>query len=166
APLPGCAAYEIFAGLLRGFRVRELYLPEQGGLLVCTGVLQMLVETRLPRLAEHLMRIELTTDMVSMGWFQTLFLHVQAMPRASLVFFRTALAILALCEPSLLRLDFDGAINYLGSFPEPSLLAPPVLLPAVQAVRLRDGELMYMEQRVRKAEGFELGSVAELLLRP
>ncbi|CAM9905468.1 unnamed protein product, partial [Ectocarpus fasciculatus] len=143
-------------------------------------VLTLLSGRRLPALAAHFDSIDFSIDMVAMGWFQTLFVYLHAMPRATVrriwdwwlssgdfeVFFRVSMALLELSEEHLLPLDFDGTVEYFNNFPEPSVLSPDVLLPSAAAVEVEDGELMYLELQVRQREKLEVPSVTQLMLRP
>ncbi|CAM9269187.1 unnamed protein product [Ectocarpus sp. 6 AP-2014] len=165
ATLLGERVYAVFSGLFEGFRLHDLYVPDRGGVFVCTEVLTLLSGSRLPELAAHFDSIDFSIDMVAMGWFQTLFVYLHAMPRAT-VFFRVSMALLELSEEHLLALDFDGTVEYFNNFPEPSVLSPDVLLPAAAAVEVEDGELMYLELQVRQREKLEVPSVTQLMLRP
>ncbi|CAB1099611.1 unnamed protein product [Ectocarpus sp. CCAP 1310/34] len=183
AMLLGERVYAVFSGLFEGFRLHDLYVPDRGGVFVCTEVLTLLSGRRLPALAAHFDSIDFSIDMVAMGWFQTLFVYLHAMPRttvrriwdwwlssgdfeASTVFFRVSMALLELSEEHLLALDVDGTVEYFNNFPEPSVLSPDVLLPAAAAVEVEDGELMYLELQVRQREKLEVPSVTQLMLRP
>lgn len=176
----GERVYTVFAGLFEGFRLHDLYVPERGGVLVCTEVLHMLVRGRMPELISHFDDIDFSVDMVAMGWFQTLFVYLHAMPRATVrriwdwwlsagdfeVFFRVSMAILHLSKEHLMMMDFDGTIKYFNNFPDPRVLSPEVLIPAAAAVEVEDGELMYLELQVRRKENVEVPSLTQLMLRP
>lgn len=62
--LLGERVYTVFAGLFEGFRLHDLYVPEKGGVLVCTEVLHLLARRRLPKLAAHFDAIDFSLDMV------------------------------------------------------------------------------------------------------
>jgi hypothetical protein len=134
----------------------------------------------MPDLQRHFEAQDFTLDMVMIGWFQTLMLHLRSAPPVTLlrlwdtwlvtgdpqIFIKASLAIIELSKEKLLELDFDGMVEYLQSFPDSSVLEPNVLLPAAEGIQFDEGELMYFEQKVRSKEGLEVPNASELLLRP
>ncbi|CAN0095596.1 unnamed protein product [Discosporangium mesarthrocarpum] len=178
--LEGQRVFCMFSGLFQRFGLWDLYVPERGGVLVCTEVLQLLTKKRLPKLVDHFNKIDFSVDMVAMGWFQTLFVYLHAMPRRTVrriwdwwlcsgdfeVFFRVSMALLQLSEEILLSLDFDATIHYFNSFPHSDILSPEVLLREAESITVHQGELMTLELEVRQKEDLEVYPLTQLMLRP
>ena len=100
-------------------------------------------------------------------WLQTLFVYVPSIPsstctqlleialceRSVKVFFKGILALLTLLQPTLLNLDFEGVLDFLGRMPdgERSFLRGEVLLGVSEGIRgvTRRG-LLELEVEVRR----------------
>jgi Rab-GTPase-TBC domain len=175
----GRKLFELYAALIEGYRLRSLYDYSTGGIAVCAEVLLRLVSKRLPALAAHMRTIDFHLDLVVMGWFQTLLLAAP-LPYAVIgrvydwwltsgefeVFFRVILALLQLAQSTLLTLDFEGLQQYFKTLPElaqwgdssssssssSSTLdsAAAAVMRTAAAVQLADGELMFIEMKVRE----------------
>jgi hypothetical protein len=179
--MSGHVVFNILSGLFESHRLSELYKPQTGGLLVCVEVLNLLVRARMPELAAHFTKLDFSLDMIAFGWFQTMFLTLQGMQRRTLCriwdwwiacgdltpLFQVSLAILSLNQATLLRIhEFDVMAEFFAGTAAAKVLTPGRTMRAAQAMAIHDGELMYLEQKVRTAEGFTVTSVMSLLLRP
>lgn len=109
-------------------RLRELYAPGLPGTLRALFVLDGLVARRLPRLHRHLKAEGVEVGLVCQGWVMTLFARdfpFDLVVRAWELFlregwkavYRLCLALLRLAAPALLRLEFEGLMEYLRALP-------------------------------------------------
>ena len=125
----------------------------------CVAVFDALVSERLPALHSHMTGEGLTVGMFCIGWFNTLFLIIDAMPHSTLlriwdiflfersykIVFRVALAILAVSETQLLAGgDLEGMMGHLNKFPGDVLNANK-LLPVALGIKLTVKQLRKLE---------------------
>ncbi|CAM9802832.1 unnamed protein product [Chrysoparadoxa australica] len=173
AGLPGLMVYEVFRSMFDAYRLKELYDPASGGLLICSEVLGMLVQRRIPVLGAHFEEIDFTVDIVCLSWFQTLYLSAHQMPQSTIshiwdwwlvsgdmaVLLRVALAILALAQQALLEGDFEECVGYLTTFPDKTIVDSQFLVSTARLVTFEEGELMYLEQQVPVTAPYNLLAV-------
>ncbi|CAM9921078.1 unnamed protein product, partial [Scytosiphon promiscuus] len=156
--------FEVIVGLFRDYGLEHIYSENLEALQLMLGVLDFLIETRLPRLHKHFREQDVDVAFFAVGWFQTLFLYNSQMPSDTLlwlwdnwvtersykVFFRAAMAILKLSEPTLLQLDLESTMSYLSQFPHGSawVLQKEKLVPAALSIKITDGILRDAQRKL------------------
>lgn len=160
------ATFHITAKLFKYYNLQHMYWPELRCLKVCCRVLDKLMFIHLPVLADHLDHFDLNVGLFALGWFQTLFLYIPSMPSATVchiwdiwiversfkIFFRVAIAILFLSQPTLLNLDAEGMMTYLNTFPDPTLLNKNILIPCALGFKVTSRMLTDIEQMIQKEQ--------------
>ncbi|CAN0395630.1 unnamed protein product, partial [Laminaria digitata] len=77
--------FEILVALFEGYGLQHLYSEDLEALQLMLGVLDLLIETRLPRLHEHFRNQDVDVAFFAVSWFQTLFLYTSRMPSDTLL---------------------------------------------------------------------------------
>ncbi|CAM9570365.1 unnamed protein product, partial [Ectocarpus sp. 13 AM-2016] len=72
--------FRVILGLFRDYGLEHIYSEDLETLQLMLGVLDHLIETRLPRLHEHFREQDVDVTFFAVGWFQTLFLYNSRMP--------------------------------------------------------------------------------------
>jgi len=166
--------FRVMDTFLTTYGLRHFYWPELRCLKTACRVFEWLVHQKLPVLSDHFEHHELNVGLFALGWFQTLFLYIPAMPsttinhmwdiwlveRSMKIFFRVATAILFLSQPTLLNHDQEGMMIYLNTFPDATLLKQDILIPCALQIKVTNKMLMDIEKRVSRdndvAHGFEM----------
>ena len=164
--------FRVMDTFLTTYDLRHFYWPELRCLKTACRVFEWLVHKKLPVLSDHFQHHELNVGLFALGWFQTLFLYIPAMPSSTInliwdiwlversmkIFFRVATAILFLSQPILLNHDQEGMMIYLNTFPDATLLKPDILVPCALQIKVTNRMLVDIEKRVsidsEKAHGF------------
>eukprot|EP00903_Cladosiphon_okamuranus_P009068 g8669.t1 len=156
--------FKVILGLFRDYGLEHIYSENLEALQLMLGVLDHLIETRLPCLHRHFRDQDVDVAFFAVGWFQTLFLYNSRMPsdtimwlwdnwvteRSYKVFFRAALAILKLSEPMLLQLDLESIMTYLSRFPQGGewVLEKENLVPAALSIKITDAILREAQRKL------------------
>eukprot|EP00752_Nemacystus_decipiens_P011458 g10175.t1 len=156
--------FKVILGLFRDYGLEHIYSVNLEALQLMLGVLDHLIETRLPSLHQHFRDQDVDVAFFAVGWFQTLFLYNSRMPsdtimwlwdnwvteRSYKVFFRAALAILKLSEPMLLQLDLESIMTYLSRFPHGGewVLEKENLVPAALSIKITDAILREAQRKL------------------
>ncbi|CDW71133.1 tbc protein [Stylonychia lemnae] len=120
-------AFCCMIGLLKGFQVREMYLPKMPGLQRAFYIHLNLMKKYLPKLNQHLINAKYEPTMYGSQWFMTIFavgfpfeLTVRIwdifMVEGRKILFRVALAIFKLNQQSLLGCELEGIFDVLRNF--------------------------------------------------
>ena len=105
----------------------------------------------------------MSMEIFSIGWIQTLFLYVEAMPahtidriwdiftyeRSWVIIFQVSIALMRLAQEEILNRSIDFVINYFNIFPDESILEPEVLLVEASHVKLDADMLRQLEEQYR-----------------
>ena len=92
-----------------------------------------LLESFLPDLHSHFVETKIVAEMFVVGWFQTLFVYLAVLPKATVdriwdifvferdwkIIFRIALSLLQVAQPNVLGQTIDTTMTVLNTFPEP-----------------------------------------------
>ena len=110
-------AFWLYSAMFTTYGLRDMYEPGLKQLKLCCYQFQRLLSAFLPHLFEHMVGEGIVVEMFVIGWFQTLFLYVDALPPATRdriwdiffferswkIFFRVGIAIMELAMPALLK---------------------------------------------------------------
>ena len=122
---------------------------------MCCHQFGRLLEALLPALHAHFEREGVFVEMFVIGWLQTLYLYLEALPeavrdrvwdvflfeRSWKIFFRLGLALLQRAEPKLLRCSIDSLMQYIAQFPDRELLDDGQLLDVAFGIKANDSVL-------------------------
>jgi len=156
--------FHVMDTFLTTYDLRHFYWPELRCLKTACRVFEWLVHQKLPVLFDHFEHHELNVGLFALGWFQTLFLYIPAMPsttinhmwdiwlveRSMKIFFRVATAILFLSQPILLNHDQEGMMIYLNTFPDATVLTDSILIPTALQIKVTNQMLVDIEKRVSR----------------
>lgn len=130
--MPEQLAFQVFCQLLAadGPNVRRYYLPGLDDLKLEMAKFEWLLQRHLPRLSRHLAHNGVPCVLYASQWLLTIFacpfpvdftarlIDVMLLERTDCIMMQTAMAIMAECEESLLRLDdFEDIITLLKTEP-------------------------------------------------
>jgi len=128
---------------------------------MCCRIFEKLIKLKLPVLADHFDHHDINIGMFALGWFQTLFLYLPAMPSSTVchmwdiwmversfkIFFRVGVAILFLSQPILLNHEMEGMMNYLNTFgSDVTLFNPDILIPCALQFKITNRMIVELEQ--------------------
>ena len=156
------AVFRVMDCLFTTYNLRHMYWPELRSLKIFCRVFELLVQHKLPVLADHFEHHELNVGLFALGWFQTLFLYLPSMPTATVchiwdiwlversykIFFRVGTAILFLSQPILLNHDLEGMMTYLNTFPDATLLKSDILIACALQIKVTNRMLAELEMEV------------------
>lgn len=143
------------------YSLRHMYWPELRCLKMCCRIFEKLIKLKLPVLADHFDHHDINIGMFGLGWFQTLFLYLPAMPSSTVchmwdiwmversfkIFFRVGVAILFLSQPILLNHEMEGMMNYLNTFgADVTLFNPDILIPCALQFKITNRMIVELEQ--------------------
>lgn len=156
-------AFWILVALFEDYGLREMFAPGLHRLQVHCFELQQLFELASPALAAHFAAEKVVAEMFTVGWFQTLFLYLNVLPRASLdrvwdvflyerswkILLRVALAILQLSEPHVLDRPIDEVMQFLNTFNGDSdrVLAPDALVTKALSAKVTNRVLTKLQRQ-------------------
>lgn len=156
-------AFWILVSLFESYGLRQMFSPGLHRLQVHCFQLQRLFELTLPALAEHFEREKVVAEMFTVGWFQTLFLYLNVLPRATLdriwdiflmennwkIMLRAAVAILQLSEEHVVGKPIDEVMQFLNTFGGKSeeLLAPDALIERALSVKVTNNVLTKLQRQ-------------------
>lgn len=155
--MPEEEAFSVLIALMYDYGLRDLYKDGFENLYLRLYQLNRLMKEQLPKLYEHFERIGIETHMFASQWFLTLFtarfpLHfvfhlldvflLDGMP----ILFQVALTLLAVCEPELRSLDFEGVLKYV------RVALPKKCRSAAQARRMMK---LAVERKVKRLRQYE-----------
>lgn len=156
-------AFWILVCLFENYGLRQMFAPGLHRLQVHCFQLQRVFELALPELSAHFEREKIVAEMFTVGWFQTLFLYLNVLPRASLdriwdifllennwkIMLRVAVAILQIAEPSVRDQPIDEVMQFVNTFGGESerLLAPAALVEKALAVKVTNSVLTKLQRQ-------------------
>ncbi|TYZ68498.1 hypothetical protein PybrP1_001623 [[Pythium] brassicae (nom. inval.)] len=156
-------AFWILVSLFENYGLRQMFAPGLHRLQVHCFQLQRAFELALPELAAHFEHEKVVAEMFTVGWFQTLFLYLNVLPRASLdriwdifllennwkIMLRVAVTILQIAEPSVRDRPIDELMQFLNTFGGESerLLAPAALVEKALAVKVTNSVLTKLQRQ-------------------
>lgn len=122
------------------------------GLRMRMWQLARLFEFHCPELFKTLEDEGMSLDVFCIGWVQTLFLYIEAMPAHTIdriwdimiyesswvIIFQVSVALVKLSSDALKNQELDEIVMYFNNFPNPAILEPDVLL--VEASRINVNE--------------------------
>lgn len=122
------------------------------GLRLRMWQLARLFEYHCPSLYKVLESEGMTLDVFCIGWVQTLFLYIEAMPAKTIdriwdilifeaswvIIFQVSVALVKMSSKSLIDSDLDEIVLYLNNFPDPSILEPEILLAEASKIHLTE----------------------------
>jgi hypothetical protein len=129
-----------------------------------------LLKRQLPQLYAHLTKHGMVAEMYLVGWFNTLFLYLEPMPRDTLdrvwdvfmverspkILFRVALAIMFVSETTLLAQEMDGIMAFINGFPRTTgpefrdRLGVQALLAVAFKIKVSTDDLVQLERGWRR----------------
>lgn len=156
-------AFWLLVCLFENYGLRQMFAPGLHRLQVHCFQLQRVFELALPGLAAHFEREKVVAEMFTVGWFQTLFLYLNVLPRASLdrlwdiflvennwkIMLRAAVAILQLAEPHVANRPIDEVMQFLNTFGGESerMLAPDTLVETALAVKVTNSVMAKLQRQ-------------------
>ena len=172
--LPEQDSYWLFYLVMqdKSWNLRDFYLGDLKGLLLCKYQFEFLFGLYLPALHAHFKAQEIHSDIFT-EWFMTFFTYasfprryptldrtwdLMLASRGLKYLFRIALSILYLSQSTLLAYEFEELIFYLKHLPDDGILNPDILLPVacdyfkVSNRALAEIERKY-EEDIREGEG-------------
>lgn len=102
----------------------------------------------------------ITLEIFTIGWIQTLFLYVEAMPAETIdriwdifivesnwvIIFQVAIAIIKLSTPHLIGKSLDVILEYFNLFPNPEILEADLLLTEASKINITEGKLDHLRE--------------------
>lgn len=159
-------AFWMLVGLFENYGLRQMFSPGLDRLHQYCFQCQRLFEIGMPALAEHFEEEKVMVEMFIVGWFQTLFLYLNVLPRESLdriwdiflfennwkIMLRVALALLQLSEEHILGKRIDDVMQFLNTFPDKwdEILAPELLIEHALAIKVTNGVLSKLQKQYAK----------------
>lgn len=125
------------------------------GLRMRMWQLARLYEFHCPELYNTLEKEGMSLDVFCIGWVQTLFLYIEAMPAHTIdriwdimifesswvIIFQVSVALVKLSSEVLKDQELDEIVMYFNNFPNPSILEPEVLLVEASKIHLTEAIL-------------------------
>jgi hypothetical protein len=157
-------AFWVLVALFEQYGLRQMFCPGLQQLQLHCFQTQRLFELLTPALSEHFENEKVLIDMFTVGWFQTLFLYLNVLPRETLdklwdiflfeknwkMLVRTTLALLQLSEPHIVGQPIDQVMQFLNTFSTPSgenLLAPETLIPRALSIKVTNSMLTKLSKQ-------------------
>lgn len=160
------SAFWILVCLFENYGLRQMFSPGLHRLQVHCFQSQRLFELGLPALAEHFEREKVVAEMFTVGWFQTLFLYLNVLPRESLdrvwdiflfennwkIMLRLSVALLQISEEYVLGKPIDEVMQFLNTFAGKSqeLLARDDLVAKALSVKVTNTVLTKLQRQHAK----------------
>ena len=154
--------------LFEVYDLKNLFSPGMNRLQLCCYQFQRLFESFLPELKKHFEQEKIVPEMFLVGWFQTVFVYLTALPRTTLdriwdifiverdwkIVFRIALALLLLAQPHIAAEPIDTTIKILSTFPEPilSALEPDQLIHDSLNIKVTNVLLYQLRQELERSK--------------
>ncbi|CAK4390083.1 unnamed protein product [Aphanomyces euteiches] len=151
----------LMASLFESYGLRDMFSPGLGKLHLHCYQFNRLFQLGLPTLYDHFHTETIMVEMYLVGWFQTLFLYLNALPKSSLdaiwdvfffekswkVLFRVALAMLQASESHLLQQPIDHVMRFLNTFAtHQHVLAATPLREAALRIKITNSMLTRLEK--------------------
>lgn len=159
-------AFWMLVSLFEKYGLRHMFSPGLHRLHLHCFQYQRLFELGLPELAAHFELEKVVVEMFIVGWFQTLFLYLNALPRETLdriwdiflmennwkIMQRVALAVLQVSEPSIANKPIDEVMQFLNTFggQAKQLLSPDALLSKALSVKITNSMLTKLQKQYSK----------------
>ncbi|RQM11703.1 hypothetical protein B5M09_009022 [Aphanomyces astaci] len=149
-------SFWLFVALLDQYGLEAMFSPGLSKLHLHCYQFNRFLQLGLPKLHAHFEVEGMSVQMYLVGWFQTLFLYLNALPRHSIdnmwdifmaekswkILFRVALALLSMCEAHLLQQPIDSASRFLNTFATHlPMLEPYVLVPTALRIKVTNRHL-------------------------
>ncbi|KAJ0402624.1 hypothetical protein ATCC90586_010863 [Pythium insidiosum] len=156
-------AFWLLVALFEQYGLRQMFCPGLQRLQLHCYQCQRLFELASPALAQHFDDEKIMIDMFVVGWFQTLFLYLNVLPRETLdriwdiflfennwkIQLRVALALMQLAEPFIAGRHIDEIMQFLNTFASKSdeLLAPAALLRRSLQIKVTNAMLLKLARQ-------------------
>jgi hypothetical protein len=119
-----------------------------------------LLEVYCPELQKTLQNDGLSLEIFTIGWIQTLFLYVEAMPAETIdriwdifivesswvIIFQVAIAIIRLATSSLRGKPLEAILEYFNVFPESEILEGDLLLVEACRIHITEEKLQHLQE--------------------
>ncbi|OQS02732.1 hypothetical protein THRCLA_04930 [Thraustotheca clavata] len=151
----------ILVALFESYGLRQMFSPGLQRLHLHCYQFRCLFQAALPELYDHFEAEHVMVEMYIVGWFQTLFLYLNALPKETLdsmwdiftfernwkIMFRVALAMLKLSEQHLIGKSIDEMMVFLNTFgDDPTILTKSKLLPVAFSLKVTNTMLKQLER--------------------
>ncbi|OQR93213.1 hypothetical protein ACHHYP_02761 [Achlya hypogyna] len=155
------ATFWILVALFESYGLRQMFSPGLQRLHLHCYQFRCLFQAALPELYDHFEAEHVMVEMYIVGWFQTLFLYLNALPKETLdalwdiffferswkIMFRAALGMLKLAEPHLVGKSIDEMMVFLNTFgDDPTILTKVALLPTAFSIKVTNSMLKKLER--------------------
>lgn len=118
-----------------------------------------LLEIYCPELQQSLQNEGLSLEIFTIGWIQTLFLYVEAMPAETIdriwdifilesswvIIFQVAIAIIRLSTSSLIGKSLEVILEYFNIFPDSEILEADLLLSEACRIHVTEEKLQHLQ---------------------
>jgi len=147
-------AFICFANLLNRPCHRAFYSLDQPLMEAYYSSYKILLKENLPKLFDHLEKVNLSPDLYLLDWVYTVFAKAMHLDLASRIWdvflrdgeeflFRAAIGVLKISQDCLLGMDFVSGSKYLTRLPDD--LTPCQLFKAIGSVRMSSGKLTFSQ---------------------
>ncbi|DAZ95228.1 TPA: hypothetical protein N0F65_003463 [Lagenidium giganteum] len=156
-------AFWILVSLFENYGLRQMFSPGLQKLHLHCYQFQRLFELGFPTLSDHFDDEKVMAEMFIVGWFQTLFLYLNVLPRETLdriwdiflvennwkIMQRVSLALLQQSEPFIVSRPIDEMMQFLNTFGNKSkeLLAADVLIPKALSIKVTNTVLTKLQKQ-------------------
>jgi hypothetical protein len=145
--------FAFLEALFEALSLTDVYARDGvAGLRMRMWQLARLFEYHCPELFKTLEDEGMSLDVFCIGWVQTLFLYIEAMPAHTIdriwdimifesswiIIFQVSVALVKLSSDVLKGQELDEIVMYFNNFPNPSILEPEVLLVEASKINLNE----------------------------
>ncbi|TMW61978.1 hypothetical protein Poli38472_009471 [Pythium oligandrum] len=156
-------AFWILVALFENYGLRQSFGPGLQRLQLHCFQCQRLFELAFPALSDHFETEKVMLEMFVVGWFQTLYLYLNVLPRETLdriwdiflfennwkIVLRVSLALLQLAEPHIQGKPIEDVMQVLNTFTDKAdeLLAPEPLLTKALSIKVTNSMLQKLAKQ-------------------
>ena len=145
--------FAFLTSLFESLSLTDVYARDGvSGLRMRMWQLARLFEYHCPELYKTLENEGMALDVFCIGWVQTLFLYIEAMPAHTIdriwdimifeaswvIIFQVSVALVKLSYDSLKGMELDEIVLYFNNFPDASILEPEKLIVAASQINLNE----------------------------
>ena len=120
-------AFTCMVGLLRGFNMRDMFMPKMPGLSVAFYIHLSLLKKYIPKVSQHLTTMNFLPQTYGSQWFMTIFSCSMNFPcivrvwdifmvEGRKILYRIAPAIFKMTEKTIVKSDMEGIFEVLKEF--------------------------------------------------
>ena len=120
-------AFTCMVGIMRGFNMKDMFLPKMPGLSVAFYIHLSLLKKYIPKVSQHLTQMNFLPQTYGSQWFMTIFSCSLSFPcivrvwdifmvEGRKILYRVALAIFKMTEKTILKSDMEGIFEVLKEF--------------------------------------------------